>query len=135
MARLLVLNKLPEETFPTEIFPNTLVAVMFALMTAPLAFVLLIVILRYVIALTPIGMVWETALPLKLTVLVVPGVKVPKLPDSVKFPVRFSVPAPLKTIEFCAAASPVYRRSPLTVRLPVEMVIVFTLPVLVELAV
>ena len=42
-AKLFVFNKLPELTFPTAIFPVTLVAVTIALIVAPLACVLFIV--------------------------------------------------------------------------------------------
>src|SRR6266545_7084075 len=72
--------------------PVTLVAVMAALIVAPPALVLLTVRLLLVTALTPMGMVCADV-PLKLIVLVVPGMSVPRV-VTVKLPARFSVAAP-----------------------------------------
>jgi hypothetical protein len=118
---LFVFNKLPELTLPTDIFPVTLVAVTPALNVAPLALVLLMLRLAYVTLLTAIGIVCAAG-PLKLKVLVVPGVSVPTV--YVKAPPRFKVPAPPDiSITFDALLPVTITKSPEMVSVPVVIAI------------
>jgi hypothetical protein len=71
----------------------TLVADIAALSVAPLTLVLFTYRLLYTTELTPMGIVCAEV-PLKLNVLVVPGVRVPTLLRIVKDPRRLNVPAP-----------------------------------------